>query len=411
MRPIRLLAFGIWASACLLPGAEIDFAREVKPLLQKRCWGCHGPDQQMGSLRLDQKARAMVAGRGEPAIVPGAAYQSLLYRRISGSEFGPQMPLTGPLEPQEIALIKRWIDAGAVWPDEPRSDSRWKADARLDALFEQLRQGNFEPVRRAVEANPVLTQARNARGASLLVQAALYGRVQDLSWLLAHGADPNVADVEGITPLMAALEDAGKVGALLAAGADAKARTGDGQTAMMIALEEACGADVVKLLLEHGASAAPDAGTDPLVLAARNGDPDTMQLLAAKRGGKYPPGALTGAAFTDCMLCVQLVLKQGASRTTISNALYVASTTGRMQLLEALIEAGADVNVTDSNNTSALMRAAYSDYAEVARVQLLLSHGAGINVRDKNGDTALRVARRKGRTAVVEWLVKAGATE
>jgi ankyrin repeat protein len=412
MRPLCLLVAGFWASSCLhLSGAEIDFARDIKPLLQKRCWGCHGPDQQMGSLRLDRKAHAMVSGRGIPAIVPGAAYQSLMYRRISGSGLGPQMPLTGPLEPSEIELIKRWIDAGAVWPEAPTSDSRRSADARLDPLFEQLRQGSFEPVRRAMLADPELAQARNPNGATLLMQAALYGRVEDVTWLLAHGANPNVADVEGLTPLIGALEDAGKVNALLAAGADVKARTADGQTAMLIASEEACSADVVKLLLEHGASAAPDAGTDPLVLAARNSDPESMKLLAAKRGGKYPPGALTGAAVSDCMVCVELILKQGASKTTISNALFVSATTGRMPLLKALLDAGADANVTDSYDTTALILAAYSDYAEVGRVQLLLAHGAAINARDQRGDTALRVAKRKGRTDVVELLVNAGAKE
>ncbi len=353
----------------------------------------------------------MVAGRGEPAIVPGAAYQSLMYRRISGSELGPRMPLTGPLEASEIATIKRWIDAGAVWPDEAGSDARWKADPRLDALFEQLRQGDFEAIRQAVEADVALAQGRNAQGATLLQQASLYGRVADVEWLLAHGADPNVADGEGVTPLMVALEDAGKVGVLLAAGADTNARSGDGQTAILIAVEEACGADVVKLLLEHGASAETDIGTDPLVLAARNSDPESMRLLAAKRGGKYPAGALTGAAFNDCMPCVQLVLEQGANKAAISNALYVAATTAHMQLLEKLIDAGADANVKDANDTTALMRAAYSDYAEVGRVQLLLSHGAELNARDKSGDTALGIARRKGRTAVVEILVNRGAKE
>ncbi len=392
-------------------GSEISFDKDVKPILRQRCYGCHGPEQQMGSLRLDRRERAMVAGRGEPAIVPGFSNQSLMYRRISGSSMGPQMPLTGPLSSGEIATIKAWIDQGAKWPDEPTSQPAWKPDARLDPLFEQVRQGNFARVQSAVNAAPALVKARNTQGTTLLMQAAVYGRAADVRWLLARGSDPNVADAAGGTPLMLALEDAAKVRALLEAGANVNARSADGQTAMLMALEEACSPDVVKLLLEHGAKATPDDGTDPLVMAARNSDPETMKLLAAARGGKYPAGALTGAAFMDCMACVELVLEQGVSKTTASNALEVAATTSRIAMLEKLLAAGADPNISDANGTSALMRAAYSDYAEVDRVKLLLDHGADVNARDANSDTALRIAKRKGATKVVALLIAAGGKE
>ena len=94
---LLLLTATLTKGAWPLLGSEIVFTRDVKPILVKRCYGCHGAEQQMGSFRLDQKERAMIAGRGEPAIVPGNSAQSLMYRRISGMELGPQMPLTGPL--------------------------------------------------------------------------------------------------------------------------------------------------------------------------------------------------------------------------------------------------------------------------------------------------------------------------
>jgi ankyrin repeat protein len=80
--------------------------------------------------------------------------------------------------------------------------------------------------------------------------------------------------------------------------------------------------------------------------------------------------------------------------------------------MNALLAAGADVNLRDSTfGSTALIRAAYSDYAETERVKLLLDHGADVNIRDSKGDTALRIAKSKGATKVVALLVSAGAKE
>lgn len=82
---------------------------------------------------------------------------------------------------------------------------------------------------------------------------------------------------------------------------------------MLIALEEACDSEVVKLLIDYGAKVTSDQGTDPVVTAGRNADSKTMQLLAKQRGEKYPDGALTGAAYVDCVPCIQIILDRGAS--------------------------------------------------------------------------------------------------
>ena len=398
--------------ACSAFGAELVFERDVKPIFQHKCWGCHGPVQQNGSLRLDERDRAMISGRGEPAIVPGSSYQSLLYRRISSTQFGPQMPITGPLSPQEIATIKAWIDQGAKWPDEPQqAKPSWPPNPGLDALLDRIHAGGSAPVRQAVANDPQLVNARSAAGRTLLIQAALFGAASDVRWLLAHGADPNLADSNGVTALMMAIEDAGRVRALLEAGAKVNARSRDGQTAILIASEQAANAAVVKLLLDHGAKAAADAGSDPLVMAAHNVDPESMQALALKRDGRLPNGALTGAGYSECLPCVQMVLAKGADRNAITIALRNAATTAPLPLLRTLLAAGADVNAKDYRGGTALMNAANCDYAEPERVKLLLDHGADINARANNGDTALRIAKRKGDTAVVKLLVSRGATE
>src|SRR6266478_7492067 len=78
--------------------AKVDFGRDVLPILRQNCVGCHGPAQQISGLRLDRKS-AVISRRG---VVPGSSENSFLFHRVSGSEYGMQMPPTGPLKPEQI---------------------------------------------------------------------------------------------------------------------------------------------------------------------------------------------------------------------------------------------------------------------------------------------------------------------
>ena len=97
---------------------RVDFARDVQPILRQHCIGCHGAALHQAGLRLDRRSDAMRGGTTTPGVIhPGDGRSSILYIKISSAEFGPQMPPTGPLRPEQIATIKRWIDEGAEWPD------------------------------------------------------------------------------------------------------------------------------------------------------------------------------------------------------------------------------------------------------------------------------------------------------
>src|ERR1051326_4405629 len=61
-----------------------DYARDIRPILAKSCYGCHGPKAQMGGLRLDTKATALTGGQSGKVILPGDASGSILFKRISG---------------------------------------------------------------------------------------------------------------------------------------------------------------------------------------------------------------------------------------------------------------------------------------------------------------------------------------
>jgi mono/diheme cytochrome c family protein len=103
----------------------VDFARDIQPILERRCYACHGPRNSSKGLRLDLRAGAMQGGESGPAIVPGNSEQSLIVRRILGVEGQARMPKSGdPLSNEQIALVRRWIDEGAAWPETAASAPR-----------------------------------------------------------------------------------------------------------------------------------------------------------------------------------------------------------------------------------------------------------------------------------------------
>jgi hypothetical protein len=102
-------------------GDHLTYAHDIRPIFQRHCVVCHGPDKQKRGLRLDSREAALRGARGgETVVIPGQATQSLVYQRITiperadpADEHMPpphkQLPLTG----DEISLIGRWINAGA----------------------------------------------------------------------------------------------------------------------------------------------------------------------------------------------------------------------------------------------------------------------------------------------------------
>jgi len=102
-------------AAVFSPGLQAQQVSEadVQAAL-KRCGQCHGPTLQMSKLDLSTREGMLKGGEKGPAIVPGDAEASPLYRRISGLQ-APAMPMppVPALSAQEIELVKNWINQGA----------------------------------------------------------------------------------------------------------------------------------------------------------------------------------------------------------------------------------------------------------------------------------------------------------
>ena len=111
--------------------APVDFRREIEPLLVASCQQCHGAKKAAGQLRLDVKAAALKGGISGEAIRPGRGRESLLMRRILGEGGQARMPMGGePLTAAQIDLLTRWIDEGAVWPDDGSTVAKAPEPAR-----------------------------------------------------------------------------------------------------------------------------------------------------------------------------------------------------------------------------------------------------------------------------------------
>jgi hypothetical protein len=94
------------------PVANVDFVRDVKPILDARCIECHGAAMHKGRLRLDQRSSA------SKEIVPGKSAESELVKRVTSTDSDERMPKKGaPLDAKQIETLRAWIDEGATWPE------------------------------------------------------------------------------------------------------------------------------------------------------------------------------------------------------------------------------------------------------------------------------------------------------
>jgi ankyrin repeat protein len=102
---------------------KVDFTRQIKPLLERSCIACHGPDKQRSNFRVDSREAILKGGNsGSAAILPGQSARSPLLDYVSGRVEGmemPPMPKRGKFAAftkDEVELVRAWIAQGAVWP-------------------------------------------------------------------------------------------------------------------------------------------------------------------------------------------------------------------------------------------------------------------------------------------------------
>jgi WD40 repeat protein/mono/diheme cytochrome c family protein len=96
-----------------LHAAEVSYSRDIRPILQRQCQGCHQPNLKTSNLDLTTYEGLRAGGKRGAAFMAGAPDQSPLLKYITG-DLKPQMPVgQPPLAPEQIELVRGWIAAGA----------------------------------------------------------------------------------------------------------------------------------------------------------------------------------------------------------------------------------------------------------------------------------------------------------
>ena len=138
---------------------QVDFIREVQPVLAKRCFACHGPDEAESGLSFSSRESAFAeTDSGERAIVAGDIEASTLIARVKSEDESERMPPEGdPLSEQEVALLTRWIAQGAEWkkhwafePMKRRAPPRvgepsWNENPIDAFIFDRLAANHLKP--------------------------------------------------------------------------------------------------------------------------------------------------------------------------------------------------------------------------------------------------------------------------
>ena len=267
------------------------------------------------------------------------------------------------------------------------------AAASESSIADAARDGDLDEVRELIDAGADVNLAQ-ADGTTPLLWAAYHSYPEMVTALVEAGADPDAANQFGITPLLQASRYGATpvIRALLDGGATLESKHPEGETPLMAAAR-AGSADAVSLLLERGSD--PNAveslwDQTALMWAAAEGHLDVVELLL--NAGADPN---MQARVTE--------LEKRSTRVDFPTggftALMWAARNGDEAVVRRLVEGGADINLTNGDGATAMMLAIINDRFDFAAK--LLELGA-----DPNDGSLYRAVEM--RDATTDWLAKDG---
>jgi ankyrin repeat protein len=286
-------------------------------------------------------------------------------------------------------------------------------------IFAAVRNMDIKEVRSLLDqgTNP---NSYDEDGDHLLMYSALFSSIDCMQLLLEKGSDPNAKNNLNETALMWSIHDLAKMKLLIQHGADVNAKAKSGNTPLLIASIGHGNYEKVKWLLDKGADALAvnNRKENALIRAALFSDTATVSLLLSKgidinALSMDSTTALLNAALNVNSPVVIQLLERGADPDKICvyglTALSASVTYNDLASVKAILRKANKINVQDVEGHTILMWAVYNEHDNIDIIQALLDKGADMNLPANNGDTALSWASKKGNTATVALLKKAGA--
>lgn len=440
-RAIQALAAALLigaASLTVTPPAPADVAPEVRQALLVRDYGAARAlleplaergdadawfelgrlyERGLGTDRDERRAFSCFERAGSLGHVEAAYLAGVMLEKGRGAAADP-------------AAARAWYRraaAGGHRLAERRVQSDTPAGSPPMEPFSVVESGDAEALRQLPAS--VSMDVVDAHGRRLLNVAVTAGDPALIAMLLARGADPAAPDAAGNAPLHVAAR-LGSVAAadrLVAAGAAVDSPDAAGNTALHLAVAAEHG-ELVDWLLAHGAdSQRPnEAGWTPRMLAERSGAPRLQRLLGV-------PSRVRSANAADLDGMRSTAAMAGWSE------LAVAAGRGRLELVQALVAAGADPREVDDSGRTPLYRAVAAGHADVAAwlleqgapaiaggelsllhliaaqgpvelLGMLASRGEDLDQVDADGRTAMLAAATRGHAAAVAALLELGAS-
>ncbi|HEX7111411.1 MAG TPA: ankyrin repeat domain-containing protein, partial [Mizugakiibacter sp.] len=395
LRTAALLLYGF----VLLPLGNLVIAnRTLRALLCDRRRARHGGGNAKANAGTRSPAPPAPPVRLSAAeTMPGAREAALLEAARNGQA------------ERALALLEAGADANA----EPEPGARDRRPLLvLAALLPDTRL-----LRALIARGADVNRARDGLTALLAATRDSYhGRAEAVMTLLANGADPAAADVEGNTALHGAAlgADAGVAAMLLDAEAPLDVLNRAGLSPLAVACR-AANWPLARFLLERGAKPEPARGEPALLAAAAIADDDATGLrLLLKHKARVDAAnalgrtALMHAALEGHLECVRVLLAAGADPARAdqhgTTALMEAARAGAAGVIATLAEAKASPEPRDAHGRDALALACQSPRADAATIKALLALGAAPKRAGADGRSALDHAAAAGRWDLVALL-------
>ena len=157
-----------------LADPPVDYGRDIRPILVRNCYSCHGAKAKLAGLRVDTVALMLKGGNAGPVVAPGKSSASLLVHALHGTEGATPMPYKKPsLAAEQIRVIAAWIDQGAKAPTIDKTEDAALAD-----------HWSFQPPKR-----PSLPKVSNPSWVRNAIDRFILARLDEKSILPAPEAD------------------------------------------------------------------------------------------------------------------------------------------------------------------------------------------------------------------------------